>query len=244
LSFRLRTTRFGTRPAPTAVALAPSQLPFGFGSIATQISRPRPTIRPTLRPTTRPAKARRRPSKAVRFVRPIRPTIRPTTPERSFVPFQQAFAEVPREERVIRIREPRQVRRVAKAERVARPLVSARAPPSRLPPPPVTPSVRSFVAFQQPTGIAPAPMDRAITPPEREFEVVGRPTREVDVLARQDPRFLLTAQQQRQLDIGVRPELAEDPTSRVILGGVEQFAKGISAFERTEFDERLRSKKN
>lgn len=109
MSFRLRTTRFGGTPTPALPSPTPSQLPFGFGSISTQI---RPTIRPTSAPTPR---RRPRPTirvttrrrKAQRFVRPVtRPTERV-----SFIPFQ-------REARQVITRQ----RRVSKAERVVRPL--------------------------------------------------------------------------------------------------------------------------
>ncbi len=128
MSFRLRTTRFRRR-TPTLPTLRP-RLPFGFGSIATQVSRP--TIRPTIRPTT----ARRRVSKAVRFVRPLRPERRPRTARESFIPFQRAFAEeTARETRIVSFKRPTQVRRIAKAERVVRPLPERAIRPTVAPPP-------------------------------------------------------------------------------------------------------------
>ena len=114
MSFRLRTTRFGGTPTPAlpSPTPTPSQLPFGFGSISTQI---RPTIRPTSAPptirrrATRPTTRVRRVSKAERFVRRPTRVTRPTVTrpiERQFIPFQSEVRQ----------------RRVSRAERVVRPL--------------------------------------------------------------------------------------------------------------------------
>ena len=152
MSFRLRTTRFGT-PTPTPTPIPP-QLPFGFGSISTQIARP--TIRPTTRPTTRVTTRRR---KAQRFVRPrARPTERV-----SFIPFQ-------REARQVVTRQ----RRVSKAERAVRPLperrITVRPTPER-----VRRDDLQLATFPERVGLS----ARAIlgVPPER---IAVRPSRVVE----------------------------------------------------------------
>ncbi len=183
MSFRLRTTRFGTRPAPPTPA--PPQLPFGFGSIATQVSQVRPVaVRPTFRPTTRPRTptARRRVSKAQRFVRPIRrPEPRPTVRGSSFIPFQRAFAEPARP--IVPITRARQIRRIGKAEREVRPLPERVFKPSARPsisaPPPKRDDVevatlpeRIGVTTREFLGV---PAERIATRPSR---IVQRPSGE------------------------------------------------------------------
>jgi len=128
MSFRLRTTRFGGTPTPDPTP--PPQLPFGFGSIATQVSQVRPTTvrrvtrptRPTFRPTTRPRRPTKRVSKAVRFVRPIQRPIRRTTERSLLIPFQRAFAEEPRPPTQREIKREVRIAKISKAGRQQRPL--------------------------------------------------------------------------------------------------------------------------
>jgi len=206
MSFRRKTTRFQPRPEPQPAPL----LPFGFGSIATQVSptvsRPRPTqisrvtratrARPTARPTVTRARARR-PSKAERFVRPIRrPEPRPRTARESFVPFQRAFAEeTARETRIVSVKKPTQVRRIAKAERVIRPL------PERAIRPTVTPPRRDDIEVTTlPTRVVQKPSGRVEDVFAQQIIQVRPPVTGGDILL--PSGRIVSAEEQRALKFG------------------------------------------
>jgi len=213
---RKRATRFTPKPKP----------PIDSVSMATQVAiprvtQPRPTRftpRPTPRPTVRPT---------------VRPTTRVTRPTTVFRPpprddFQRSLSPLPVvaeptpprviQQRITQPREPR-VTRFTPVRTRTKPVDSM------------------AIATTPPTP------QREIQPPapreERPFSLVGTPTREEDILARQDPSFFLTAQQQRQAGIGVAPPLSRDPTTAQIFGEIEKVTKGVSAVTRERIEEEI-----
>jgi len=265
MSFRNRTTRF----SPTQSEILSGGTPTRVTDSISRISAPTvaglsfagTTPRPTIRPTQAEILSGGTPTRVTRATRftPRPPTPRPPTPTPTtrvsrptqseilsggtptrvtrarsvFRPpprddFQRSLTPLPVVREAFALPEPpRQIQE--RAVRVAGvPFTPART---------VTKPVRDDVAIATSSFVPVSP-----PPPTREegipFSLTGKPKTEVDILARQDPSFFLSVGQQRQAGISTAP-LSADPTARAILGGFEQVTKGVSAFERSRFDERL-----
>ncbi len=288
MSFRRKTTRFGSTPresSPTEIparnlppALNPKALTGGFLTQTRQtqpvqkqtitrtrgrpssVFRKQPTKQkqPTVRTTVTTTKVTKKPRTVFqrddlqRTLNPL-PTIRQAFAEEQRTLPQaigertQAFFGVP-PERIAPPREPTEITRPPTKQVQAKPTPKQKRP-SRV----FVPSKRDDIervveptlistpppSVPSPPPTPPSPPSQRFEPEGADFSILGAPETEVDVLARQDPFFLTSVQQQTQFGVAPPRRFSQDPIADEALGFVDRFATGFEAFEREEFEQRL-----